>query len=143
MCLIRQTSLTSFMLIVLPPPRKLELTLNGKAKEKQSSKEGIYSIADGKTNGYHYWVKEDQKQALWFDKVGSRWKIGSLGNLGSATGGIRGPKGKDSYPHEVKGYTFFDGEDWPVAGPKDVVFKVIGKVHISNEFSGLKLLIKY
>ena len=143
MCLIRQTSFTSFMLIVLPPPRKLELALNGKAKEEQSSKEGIYSIADGKTNGYHYWVKEDQKQALWFDKEYARWKIGSLGDLGSSKSSIRGPKGKDSYPHEVKGYTFFDGEDWPVAGPKDVVFKVIGNVLISNEFSGLILLIKY
>ena len=98
----------------------------GKAKEEQGRfVEGTYILGDGLVNGYPHWLKTDGSQAIWFDKVGSSWLVFTKENLGTNTGGIGGPKGKDSYPNEIKqGWTFTPG--WQDAGPNDVIFKAIG-----------------
>ena len=100
----------------------------GKAKEEQSSREGFYILADGLVNDYPYWLKTgDGRQAIWFDKVASNWKVSDKKYLGSNTGAIAGPKGKDSYPNEVKqGWEYSDNGVFVDAGPNDVIFKAIG-----------------
>ena len=112
---------------VLPPPTKLELTLAGKAKKVKSrfGYEGTYILGDGLVNGYPHWLKTDGSDAIWFGKVNSSWLVGPKEKLGTDIGGIQGPKGKDSYPNEIKqGWTFTPG--WQDAGPNDVIFKAIG-----------------
>ena len=116
----------------------------GKAKEEQSLREGTYILSDSLVNGYPHWLKTDGSQAIWFDKVSSGWLVYKKGFLGSKYGGIGGPKGKDSYPNEIKqGWKYGDSTvGGPVdAGPDDVIFKTIGTVfkslfynmkHVSN-----------
>ena len=103
----------------------MELTLAGKAKEETWAYLGTYVLSDGLVNGYPHWLKSDGSDAIWFDKVGSSWLVGTKEFLGTKTGGIGGPKGKDSYPNEIKqGWTFTPG--WQDAGSNDVIFKSIG-----------------
>ena len=118
---------------VLPPPTKLELTLAGKVKEEQSKYgrewwlEGTYILADSLVNGYPQWLKIDGSQAIWFDKVSSSWFIGPKSSLGKNEGGIGGPKGKDSYPNEIKqGWTYAVKGVLVDASSNDVIFKAIG-----------------
>ena len=115
---------------VLPPPTNLELTLAGKAKEKQSSRAGTYILGDSLVNGYPHWLLEtDGSQAIWFNTVGSSWLVAPKNYLGTNSGLIAGPKGKDSYPNEIKqGWQYGDGTNWHDAGPNDVIFKAIGTV---------------
>jgi len=114
---------------VLPPPSKLELTLAGKAKEVRSKygREGTYILANGLVNGYPHWLKtSDGSQAIRFDKVGSSWLVGPKEKLGTKTGGIGGPNGKDSYPNEIKqGWRYAENGVSVDAGPNDVIFKAI------------------
>ena len=130
--IIKITKKTSlFSIAVLPSPTKLELTLAGKAKEEQSKygRAGIYMLSNGLVNGYPHWLKTgDGSQAIWFDKVGSNWKIGDKENLGTNTGGIAGPHGKDSYPNEIKQGLRYSvpNNAWQDAGPNDVILKAIG-----------------
>jgi len=112
---------------VLPPPSKLELTLAGKAKEKQGRwVEGTYTLANGLVNGYPHWLKLDGSQAIWFDKNGSLWLVSTKEKLGTKTGAIFGPHGKDSYPNEIKqGWKYAENGVFVDAGPNDVIFKAI------------------
>ena len=106
----------------------MELTLAGKAKEIQGRwVEGTYILSGGLVNGYPRWLKTDGSLAIWFDKV--NWKVGTKDNLGTRTGGIGGPAGKDSYPNEIKqGWKYYNGTNWADAGPNDVIFKAIGTI---------------
>ena len=45
--------------------------------------------SDGKINGRYYWISVDGKQAIWYDPNYNNWKIGSKGNLGSSTAGLK------------------------------------------------------
>ena len=106
----------------------------GESKEVQSSKAGTYILVNGQVNGYHYWLKTDGNYAIWFDKVSSNWIVSVKEDLGSNTGGIAGPKGKDSYPNEIKqGWDYFNHGAWHNAGPNDVIFKVTGTFFKSYE----------
>ena len=99
----------------------------GKAKEEQSLREGTYILSDSLVNGYPHWLKTDGSQAIWFDKVSSGWLVYKKEFLGSEYGVIGGPKGKDSYPNEVKqGWEYSDNGVFVDAGPNDVIFKAIG-----------------
>jgi len=84
---------------VLSPPTKLELTLAGKAKEERWTSPGTYILGNSLVNGYPYWLKADESQAIWFSKAASSWSVDRKENLGTNVGGIQGPKGKDSYPN--------------------------------------------
>ena len=112
----------------MPPTTKLELTLAGKAKEEQSKygREGTYILGDDLVNGYPHWMKTNGSQAIWFDKVCSVWLVGDKEDLGTNTGGILGPDGKDSYPNEIKQvWRYGDGTNWHDTGSNDVIFKSI------------------
>ena len=106
----------------------MELTLAGKAKEEQGRwVEGTYILSGGLVNGYPRWLKTDGSLAIWFDKV--NWKVGTKDNLGTRTGGIGGPAGKDSYPNEINQgwrFTIIVGEPWADATPSEIIFKAIG-----------------
>ena len=105
----------------------------GKVKEEQSKYgreqwlEGTYILSGGHINGYSYWLKTDGSKAIWFCKVGSAWFVGSKKYLGTNAGNIAGPKGKDSYPNEIKqGWRYGHNAAFHDAGPNDVIFKAIG-----------------
>ena len=50
--------------------------------------------------------------------MNTNWKVGYKENLGTNSGGISGPAGKDSYPNEIKqGWKYYNGTNWADAGP--------------------------
>ena len=101
----------------------------GKAKDKQSSRAGTYILnEDGLVNGYPHWLLQtgDGSQAIWFDKVSSSWLVSTKNNLGTNTGAISGPDGKDSYPNKIKQGWRYSAPGWQDAGPNDVIFRAIG-----------------
>ena len=104
------------------------MTLAGEAKNvSKPSKHGIYILADGVVNGYPYWVREDEKYALWLNKKTASWIVGAKDNLGTSTGYIVGPNGRDNYPNDIKqGWTYSDGEKFNEAPTSDIIFNVIG-----------------
>ena len=116
----------------------------GKAKEDQSWRAGSYVLANGLVNGYPHWLKLDESQAIWFDKVASSWLVSEKENLGTNTGGISGPKGKDSYPNEIKqGWRYAENGEFVDVGLNDVIFKAIGTFFqtftLQNQFIPLAL----
>ena len=120
---------------VLPPPTKLELTLAGKAKEKQWTSPGTYILNDSLVNGYPHWLKTDGNRAIWFNKVTSSWLVGSKSNLGTKRGGISGPDGKDSYPNEIKQGWRYSDNGFKDSGPNDVIFGTFFKPSsLQNQF---------
>ena len=82
-------------------------------------------MSDGLVNGYPHWLKSDGSDAIWFDKVGSSWLVGTKEVLGTNTGGIGGPYGKDSYPNEIKQGWRYWHNGWQNAGPNNVMFIAI------------------
>ena len=73
-------------------------------------------------NGYPYWLHENQRHSLWFNKIATNWTIGSKDNLGIAKVGIAGPKGKDSYPQELTQGWRYSNNGLADAGPNNVNF---------------------
>ena len=103
----------------------------GKAKEEQSwVTSGTFNLQNGLVNGYPHWLQtSDGSQAIWYGKVSSAWFVAPKKFLGTNSGFIAGPNGKDSYPNEIKqGWRYADPdlEPWQDAGPNDVIFKAIG-----------------
>ena len=87
-------------------------------------------MRDGLINGYPNWLKTDRSKAFWFDKASSAWLVGKNEDLGSNTGYISGPSGKDSYPNEIKqGWKYVTDPDdpWADANPSEIIFKAIGR----------------
>ena len=82
---------------------------------------------NGLVNGYPHWISTDGSHAIWFGTVGSAWLVGLKESLGTSTGGISGPAGKDSYPNEIKqGWMYWNNGTWHNASLNDVIFKAIG-----------------
>ena len=82
-------------------PIKLCLQLNGTPKTVQwrrvggcfLSKEttnGIYNIGAKNVNEYPHWVHENNKQAIWFNKISKSWFIGDIEDIGENVAGISG-----------------------------------------------------
>ena len=65
----------------------ITITLENNALAAQGSREGIYhnsSLVNGKPS----WTSTSQ--AIWYDQEFDDWTIGSLGNIGTSTGGMYG-----------------------------------------------------
>ena len=101
----------------------------GKAKEERWTSPGTYTLGNSLVNGYPHWLKADESQAIWFSKAASSWSVDRKENLATNVGGIHGPKGKDSYPNEIKqGWRYVTDPDdpWADATPSEIIFKAIG-----------------
>ena len=97
------------------------VSLKNGAYEYQSSKQGIYQRA-GKVNGKTNWISSSG-HALWYDAPSDDWLIGSLGHLGSSTGGISsfGSQGISSCPYDVPDDAWmYSSNGWIIADANDV-----------------------
>ena len=101
--------------------------MDGKVNEAQSSKAGTYILGQGPINNYPHWLNADKNQALWFDKIISNWKFGSIDGLGQNVNGIASLRGRDSYPNKIKDWYYYDGNSWPKADSSEITIKAIGK----------------
>ena len=51
---------------------------------------GIYNLGPKDVNGYPHWVHENNKQAIWFNKISHSWFVGDIEDLGVNVAGISG-----------------------------------------------------
>ena len=88
----------------------------------KSSSQGIYQRA-GKVNGKTSWIPSSNSNALWYNAPSDDWLIGSLGHLGSSTGGISsfGSQGISSCPYDVPDDAWmYSSNGWIIADANDV-----------------------
>ena len=62
-------------------PKELLLTLNGKPKEKQSSRSGLYILQENSVNDSPYYLNTNKISAMWFVKTKMVWMIGDIGSV--------------------------------------------------------------
>ena len=51
---------------------------------------GVYNLGPKDVNGYPHWVHENNKQAIWFNKISQSWFVGDIEDLGVNVAGISG-----------------------------------------------------
>ena len=96
------------------PPLKMYLRLSGTVKEKQSSKDGFYYLANDNLNGFPYWKQDNGDNAIWFHKswyVG--WTVGNEDYLGQDYNGIIGPDDVTTWPSQtLSDYKYWHDSEW-------------------------------
>ena len=101
----------------------MKLILNGDAKNKHESLQGIYSLGEKLVNSHPYWEQQNGSNALWFDRTFREWTVESKIHLGESYGGIVGPKGVDRSPTQiVNGWRYYDNELWKDATISEIIF---------------------
>ena len=66
----------------------MTVELKGEAKDAQGTKAGLYLPGPNEVNGKSHWLQDSGTNALWYDKLNGRWKIGRQKNIGSEISGI-------------------------------------------------------
>ena len=75
-------------------------------------KEGVYSLASELVNSKPYWIKENQKFALWFDpESNSSWNIGAMSDVGTSIYGIASMDNA-LMPFEATNWEYQKGRNW-------------------------------
>ena len=110
-----------FLFAALPVPLKMELVLNGDVLEKQSSRQGNYTLAEGLVNGFPNWNQQDGKNAIW-SVLSSYWMVGLKKDLGNPLGGIYVQFDSKVWPTQIlDGFRYAPG--WQSASLNEVLFK--------------------
>ena len=88
------------------------MILSGNAKEDYGSSSGTYILQNDFRNGYPYWQHESKAKAIWWEKFGSNWIVGSKTDLGGYNGYFTGPQANDEFPtvQRLWSYSNVDGE---------------------------------
>ena len=106
----------------------MKLILNGDAKNKQESSQGVYILGEKLVNSYPYWYQQNGSHAIWFkDRDAYRhWYIGPNEYLGGGMSGIRGPQGIDMSPTRIiNGWRYYKYGLWKDAASSEITFKDI------------------
>ena len=102
----------------------MKLILNGDAKNKQGSKQGIYILREKVINSYPYWEQQNGSNAMWFIGRYRQWLIGPKNLLGKDWSGIRGPQGIDLSPTSIiNGWKYYENGVWKDAVSSEIIFK--------------------
>ena len=92
----------------------MRLVLSGTVKNKYSSIEGNYYLANDNFNGFSYWKQDNGDNAIWFHKswyVG--WTVGNKNYLGQDYNVITGPHGVTTWPSQtISGYKYWHDSEW-------------------------------
>ena len=67
------------------------IDLSGEPLNYQFGLVGDYIMQDDLVNGRNYWIKDNGRYGIWFAEkngVPYAWMVGSIGNLGTTTGGL-------------------------------------------------------
>ena len=106
----------------------MKLILNGDAKNKHESRQGIYILGQKLVNNHPYWEQQDGSNAIWFRDVWDRcWFVGPKKYLGGNRSGIRGPRGISRSPTQiVNGWRYIGNAGlWKDATVSEIMFKDI------------------
>merc|ERR1712037_422871 len=67
----------------------IDIHLSGDPAGYQFGLIGHYNLQGDLVNGRHYWVKDNGYYGIWYTNINvNAWIVGSIGNLGSSTGGL-------------------------------------------------------
>merc|ERR1712154_22925 len=67
----------------------IDIHLSGDPAGYQFGLIGHYNLQDDLVNGKRYWVKDNYAYGIWYTNINTNaWIVGSIGNLGSSTGGL-------------------------------------------------------
>ena len=103
----------------------MKLILNGNAKNKQGSRQGIYMLSEKLVNHHPYWQQQNGSNALWFVKEVYTWAVGPISKLGQFYESIIGPLGIDRSPTRImNGWRYLDSHgQWKFAIASEIMFK--------------------
>ena len=92
----------------------MRLVLSGTVKNKYSSIEGNYYLANDNVNGFPYWKQDNGANAIWFHKSWYKsWTVGTMNNLGQDYNGIFGPDDVTTWPSQtLSGYKYWHDSEW-------------------------------
>ena len=99
--------------------------MDGNSLERQSLKQGNYTLVQELINGFPYWVQQNGEQAIWFGLTSyPSWVAGDAIDLGTTKGGIFGPYGVDFWPTQIiDGYEYWDGSSWQYFSSSDLILR--------------------
>ena len=90
----------------------MTVSLEGDAKKQVGEYEGSY-IYDGNINGKIYWLKTDEKQAIWYYPEYKEWAFGKKNNLGKKWRFITGLTTTDTTcPNNASTWKYWNGDIW-------------------------------
>ena len=107
------------------------MELGGQAYNKQGSRAGKYTKANGLASGMPYWTQSVGTNALWF--VDGRWRISNQSDLGTdkqvlySTNSPLCPESVGSH------WKYWDGEEWLDAQGNAKMFKYEGMTYQGNK----------
>ena len=104
----------------------MPLRLSGTVKDKQSSKEGNYYLANENLNGFPYWKQKSGDNAIWFQQswyVG--WTVGNEDYLGQDyNNGIIEPNDVTAWPSQIlSGYKYWHDSEWKNVEEDSILFE--------------------
>ena len=102
----------------------MKLILDGDAKNKQGSRQGIFVLGEKLVNSHPYWEQQNGSNALWFVKAHRVWMVGKKTNLGLTIGGIIGPRSIDRSPTNIiRGWKYRSNGSWKDATASELLIK--------------------
>ena len=101
----------------------MELILDGDAKEKQSWRQGNYTLGEGLVNGFPYWYHQDGNWAIWSVWF-AVWMVGDKRDIGNPIGGIAVVFDSKVWPTQIlDGFLYYTTGSWYSASLNEVLFK--------------------
>ena len=101
----------------------MKLILNGDAKNKHESRQGIYILGQKLVNNHPYWEQQDGSNAIWFRDTYRQWYIGPKESLGEGFSFIVGPKSEERSPTQISnGWVYYGNGLWIIATASDIIF---------------------
>ena len=86
--------------------------ISGDVRKNQAKLGGMYILAPDEVNRHRYWYSKSGYHAIWWSNEGY-WLVGLYTSLGTSSGEIQGPTGRDSWPNKLSAnwknkYIFFE-----------------------------------
>ena len=103
------------------------MELGGQAYNKQGSRAGKYTKANGLSSGMPYWTSSEGTKALWF--TNGQWRIGDKSDLGTTTQHLHSAN-SPVCPESVRSHwKYWDGEEWLNAHGNAKMYKYKGMIY--------------
>ena len=113
--------------------------MTGDVKERWPTSEGTYTLGPSLLNRQPYWIKKDEGQAIWYDKLRGNWKMGSKTYLWTNTGRMVTNAGSAHFgeylPHRVTPWKYIPSDasrDTPWTASSEIQVQNTGKLEIAN-----------
>ena len=107
------------------------MQLEGQAHDKQSSRAGKYTKANGLSSGMPYWMHSDGTNALWF--TNGKWRLGAKSWLGTTTQGLHSTNSPPCPESVGSHWKYLDGEEWLDAQGNAKMYKYEGMIYQGNK----------